>query len=109
MTFTATPLADGQLPIVQAPIYTVTFGRTAYVKQVLLFNENAVAQTILLYLTTLSGIPRPWRRLVLAQNQSAVLLENGETIQLGSGQSIEAVTTTAAAVAYTITGVEEAP
>ena len=108
MSFQAKPLADGVLPIVQGAIYAVPIGVAAsYIKQLLLFNENAATQTIDLYLTTLSGTPRRWARVILEQNQRAVMLEHGETITLEAQQSIEAVTTTAAAVSYTITGVEE--
>lgn len=106
MPFAARPLARGQLPIVQGSIYTVPFGVTSYVKQVFLFNGNTVAQTIDLWLNT-GGTALRWRRLVLQQNEAADVLEHGESVQLESSDSIEAVTTTAAAVDYTITGVEE--
>lgn len=107
MPFQAKVLADGNLPIAQGAIYTVLFGVTAYVKQLLLFNSNAADQTIQLWLVTTSATPRPWRRLVLAQNQSAVVLEHGEAVTLEASHSIQAQTTTADAVSYTITGVEE--
>lgn len=106
MAFDAKSLADGQLPDAQAAIYTVSFGVTAYVKQLLLFNTSSDPQTIELYLNT-SGTPRAWRRLVLEENESATILEHGESLQLESGSTIEAVSTDDAAVDYTITGVEE--
>jgi hypothetical protein len=106
MPFFAAPLADGQLPNAQAAIYTVPGGVTAYVKQVLFFNTNAATQTIDVWIDT-SGTPRQWRRFELAQNQSASLLSEGESLQLVAGCSIQAVTTTASAVDYTITGVIE--
>jgi hypothetical protein len=106
MPFSARVLADGQLPDAQAAIYTVPFGAAAYVKQLLLFNTNAAAQTIDVWLNT-SGTPRQWHRLVLQENEAAPLLEHGESLQLESGDTVEAVTTTAGAVDFTITGVEE--
>lgn len=106
MAFSAQALADGQLPDVQGAIYTVPFSATAYVKQLLLFNANAATQTIDLWLNT-SGTPRRWHRVVLEENEAAPLLDHGESLQLESGSSIEAVTTTAAAVDFTITGVVE--
>lgn len=106
MTFTARPLAQGQLPSSVDAIYTVPGEVAAYVKQVFLFNGNAATQTIDLWLNT-GGVSLHWRRLVLEQNESADVLEHGESLQLESSDSIEAVTPTAASVDYTITGVEE--
>lgn len=104
--FTAQVLADGQLPDTQGAIYTVPFGVTAYVKQLLLFNTSASPQTIEIAINA-SGTPRKWRRLVLNENESATVLEHGEALQLSNGQSIEAVSTDDAAVDYTIMGVTE--
>lgn len=87
--FTAQVLADGQLPDTQGAIYTVPFGVTAYVKQLLLFNTSASPQTIEIAINA-SGTPRKWRHLVLNENESATVLEHGEALQLRNGQSIEA-------------------
>lgn len=108
MPFKTGVLAEGALPIAQEAIYTVPIGlAAAYVKQLLLYNSNAAAQTITLWLVTESGTPRPFRQLVLAQDQSAVVFEHGESVTLEESHQIQAQTTTAAAVSYTITGVEE--
>jgi hypothetical protein len=109
MSFVAKPFTDGELPIVQGTIYAVPFGIVSYVKHIFLFNKNAATQTIDVYLNTSGSVARRWRRLVLTQNQSADMLKNGEALQLVSGNTIEAVTTTAAAVDYIVSGVEETP
>lgn len=105
-TFTGKALADGTLAIAAAAIYTVPGSTVAYVKSISLFNDNAVTQTILLYLNT-TGTARKWRRYVLLENESVEVLTGGETVVLAAGDTIEAVTTTASVVPFTITGVEE--
>lgn len=105
-TFAAKVLSDGFLAIAQAAIYTVPASTVAYVKQLYLFNVNAATQTVILYLNT-SGTARRWKTLTLALNESADIFEDGESTTLQVGDTIEAVTTTASAVAYTTTGVEE--
>jgi phage-related holin len=106
MAFTAKPLADGTLPTTQAAIYTVPAVTVAYVKQLFLFNTNAVVQVITLWLNT-SGTVRKWRTLTLAQNESADILEQGESLQLEAGDVILAEGTTASATDYVLTGVTE--
>jgi hypothetical protein len=105
-TFNAKVLGDGFLAAARAAIYTVPAATVAYVKQLYLFNENAATQTVELWLNT-NGTARKWKRLSLPQNYSADILEEGESIQLQAGDTVEAATTTAAAVPFTITGVEE--
>jgi hypothetical protein len=106
--FTAKPLGDGQLPTTKGTLYTVPASTTAYVKRVAFFNTNATEQTILVYLN-LSGVSRLWRRYVLAQNESADLLEHGDALLLAAGDLLEAQTTTGSAVDYIVMGIEEVP
>jgi hypothetical protein len=105
-SFAAKVLADGELAITQTAVYTVPGSTVAYVKQLFLHNVNAATQTIELWLNT-SGTARKWKRLELALNESADILEDGESVQLQAGDAIEAKTTTAAVVPFTVTGVEE--
>lgn len=104
--FVARPMSDGVLGVAQAALYTVPDGTTAYVKQIFLHNVSATKQVIDLWLKA-NATARKWRRLELEQNESADLLEDGEALQLEQGDTIEALTTTAAVVSFTITGVEE--
>lgn len=107
MSFEAVVLADGELPTAQESIYSVPIGTivAVYIKQLYLYNSNAAEQTISLWLNTGTGTARPWRRLVLAQNESADIFEEGEAVTIEPIHSIEAQTTTAAAISYTLTGV----
>lgn len=107
MAFVAAVLGDGQLPNSKTALFTSPGATTTYVKKLSLFNDNAAQQLVIIYLNV-SGTSRKWRRYILNQNESAEVLENGESVILEDGDSIEAVTTTASAVDYVLTGVEEA-
>lgn len=98
---------NGQLPTAQGNIIAAPSGTNYYIKQLYLFNNNAATQTILLYLVPNAGSQTSWHRIVLAQNESAHVLEDGESVTLTPGDAIQAVTTTASAVDYTSTGVQE--
>lgn len=106
-TFAVLPVLNGQLPNAQGDLYVSPVGVSTYLKQVLLYNENAAAQTIQLWLFPSGGTAALFRQLVLSQNESAQLLEDGESITLSGGDTLQAMTTTAAAVDYTLTGVTE--
>jgi hypothetical protein len=107
VAFAGTALADGQLPSSKGTLYTVPALTVAYVKKLTLFNTNAATQTILVYLNT-TGTSRVWRRFVLAQNESADVLGEGDSAILQAGDLIEASSTNASAVDYYIAGVLEA-
>ncbi len=106
-TFTPKALADGFVANSVGAIVTAGAGVIAtYIKQITLGNINAAEQTINLYINY-SGTNRFWRRFVLAQYESADVLDGAQSILLGPNDSIQADTTTASAVAYVVSGVEE--
>ncbi len=105
MAFTANSLADGQLATSAGTLYTATAVK-AYLKNLFLFNTNAAEQTVELYLKRSGGTSRLWKRYVLAQYESADVLD--KELLLGSGDLIEGLTTTATAVNYYVAGVTEA-
>lgn len=107
MAFTGKVLGEGQLPNTKTAIYTVPASTVAYIKRFSLFNDNAADQTVIIYVKP-GATSRKWRRYVLAQNESAEVLEAGDSLILEAGDQIEAETTTASAVDYVISGVEEA-
>lgn len=96
------PLADGQLPTAQTAIYTSPANTKTLVSKLTLYNTNAAAQTIDLWINISAA--RRFRRVVLEQNESADVLAGEEEIVLGSADTIEALTTTATAVDYYIGG-----
>lgn len=104
MGFTAKILADGQVANSLGDIYTVGALTKAYVRTLNFFNTNAATQTILVYLKPAGGTDREIARYVLAQNERA---EYGRSFAMGAGDKIRAVTTTAAAVDFVASGVEE--
>lgn len=107
MPFVSASLADGQLPTSAGDLYTAPADTTVYIKRLSFFNDNASEQTIILWVQRAGGTARKWRRYVLAQNESAEVLEASDTIHLSAGDKLRAQTTTAGAVDYIITGVRE--
>lgn len=107
-TFTAKSLADGQVSTSEAALYTVPAATTAYIKQVTLCNVNAVTQTIDVWIRRSGGTSRKVRRFELAQHESADLLDDGDTFEFSTGDSVRAATTTDSAVDFVVMGVEEA-
>lgn len=104
-----TPLApiNGQIPNAQASLIVCPSGTNYYLKQFYLFNENAALQTIQLWLFPNGGTAVLFKQLQLAQFESADILQDSESITLTGGDAVQGVTTTAAAVDYTFTGVQE--
>lgn len=107
MPFTAKITSDGTLPTSQAAIYTVPAATTCYLRRVSFFNANAAAQTVNVWVRKAAGTARQWRRYVLEQYESVDLLDEGDTLLLGAGDTLEASTTTASAVEYLTMGVEQ--
>ena len=103
MPFDAKPLADGQLGTAKGTLYTVPEARAAYVRTITLYNSNAIAQVVKLYLKP-GATSRVFYYGTLAQYTHIHLTL---PITLSEGDLIEGETTTAAAVDYVITGAEE--
>ena len=106
MAFTGASLADGQVATTWGNIYAPS-GVKAIIKSVTFFNTNAASQTLEVRVTRSGSTARNFPRATLAQNESADLLDSGETFVLSDGDTLEAQTTTATAVDFTITGATE--
>lgn len=106
MSFSGKSLSQGEVQTALAALFAASAALCTYVKGVSLFNKNAATQTIDVYVS-IGGTDRRYRRFVLAQFESADVLSEGNTWELSNGDSIKAITTTANAVDYTVTGVEE--
>jgi len=110
MSGTFTPFApiNGQLPSSQASIVTAPGSTNYYLKQFWLINVGVAVETIQLWILPNGGTARRFGpQIALAPNESAQILEDGESITLTPLDSVQAVTTNASAVDYTITGVAE--
>jgi hypothetical protein len=101
--FTAASLGTGLIPDTVGAIYTAT-GPTV-IRAFNLFNTNAAAQTINLYITEFAGTRRQlYRSAATAQYARIPFLGSGECLILSTGDTIDADTTTASAVAYYLGG-----
>lgn len=105
MSFAGALMADGQVSDSKGTLYTVPASTVAYIGFFSLFNTNAATQTIIVYIN--NGTSRKVRQFDLDQNESADVLESSQKIVLEAGDLIEAETTTASAVDFVISGVEE--
>ena len=106
MAFTAKVLAEGQFATSKGTLYTVPGSTTTYVKFFNVFNDNAATQTVIIYLKP-GSTSRKIIRLSLAQNESANIVDIVGSFTLEAGDLIEGETTTASALDYVITGIEE--
>jgi hypothetical protein len=102
-----TVLAQGQLPTsTAAALYTVPASTTARIRFFSAFNTNAAQQTVDVFVDA-AGTQRQIGIAVLDQDEHARFIDEGEELQLASGDAIYAQTTTATAVDYIISGEEE--
>jgi len=108
MPITAGSLADGQLPTTVGALYTVPASTTAIIKSFVIFNTNAATQTVNVYITRSGSTRRQLHQFSVLQNASVVVLANGETWALSTGDTIDGDTTTGTAVDYVITGATDA-
>jgi hypothetical protein len=95
-------LADGQVATTESVIYTVPANSTAFIKSVSFHNTNAATQTLIMYVRNGASASRAVARWSLKQNETAFY---NASLALEDGDTIRAVTTTANAVDYVITGV----
>jgi hypothetical protein len=97
-------LAVGYLPSTQGEILAAVT-RTTIIppRSIVLHNENAAAQTVILYLKS-GGVAYPVDRGLLEQFWMGF---SSARLVLESGDSLEAVTTTASAVKFIVSGGEE--
>lgn len=102
-TFAPKVVAEGQVANSKGTLYTVPASTSFYCRSIHFYNSNAATQTLNLYLKP-GSTSRQVRKITLAQYES---YEIDTPFVLETGDLIEADTTTASAVDYVITGVEE--
>lgn len=105
-TFVGKVLGEGQVASSKGTLYTVPSSTTAYVRSASFHNTNAATQTLIVYANP-GGTSRIIGYFTLAQHETAYLVTGGDALVLETGDLIEAVTTTATAVDYLITRLEE--
>lgn len=81
-------------------IYTAT--SPVMIKDLVFINTNATPQVVLLYETKAGGSRALRSTATLQQNWRQVLPEKGQTFCLGVGDILEAITTTASAVTWSM-------
>lgn len=101
VTITVQNVSNGQIPNPIGTIFTAT--AITYVKRVDLFNADTVTDNIQIWLQPSGGTLQQWRQLTLAMQESADLLEEGESLMLGAGDIIQALATNNNVVNFQIT------
>lgn len=104
MTLTPKFLANGQVASSKGTIYTVPASTTTMFTSMTFYNTSATTQTVIVYLKASGGTSREIGRAVLEQYEM-LEIEKGKALE-ASGV-VEAETTTASVVNYTVCGVEE--
>jgi hypothetical protein len=102
MTFTAKALADGQVPNTKSALYTSPSNTTTLIKGMTFVNTSSTPQTLTLF-SNRSGSSRQYISVTLEENET--LVADG-ALTLETGDVLEAETTTATVVDYTISGVQ---
>jgi hypothetical protein len=105
MAFTGKSIADGQVATSWAAIFTAA--AKVIIKSCDFLNTNAAQQTIEVGVTRSGSSRRIVGRAVLDQNEKYALVSDGEALVLSSGDTLDAQTTTATAVDFTVTGADE--
>lgn len=104
MARTPKALADGQLANSKGTIYTTPASTTTYITSITCHNTNATAQTIVWYVNR-TGTSRVIARAANIAQYYTVSIDSG--LILEAADLLEAETTTATAVDYQVSGIEE--
>ena len=97
-----TGLGSGQLPATKGTLYS-TPGSFVEILSFICFNTAATSETVKIYVNNL-GVSRQIAIAVLAQNESLLVVSEGEALQVAPGDYIEGSTTNASSVDYYIGG-----
>ncbi|MEE9366810.1 MAG: hypothetical protein V3W44_09000 [Dehalococcoidales bacterium] len=106
MAFVGSSLAAGQVATSWATIYTSTGAKTV-MKSADFLNIHALTQIVEVRVVFSGGSGREVGRAKLEVDEKYALLSEGEVLVMSSGDTIEAQTTTASAVDFTLTGATE--
>jgi hypothetical protein len=104
MTNTPKLLAEGQVPAIKGTLYTVPANTKAIIRTVTFANVAATTEIVNLYVKQSGGTSRRISRAQISINEFAHEEDIGT---LEPGDEIEAYTTNATSVDYTVHGVEQ--
>lgn len=106
MATTPKILANGQVAAAKATIYTVPVGAQAIMRTVTFSHVAGATQTVILYVKKSAGTSRVFSRAELMTSEFAHEEDLGT---LEAGDELEAETTNAASVDFSVMGVEVTP
>jgi len=97
-------LANGQVASAKTTIYTVPVNLHAIIRTVTFVNVGGVTETVQLYVKAFGGTSRKFSRALLLADEFAHEEDIGT---LEQGDELEAETTNAASVDFTVMGVDQ--
>src|SRR6185295_5152295 len=100
-TYTAKILAEGQLPSSKGTLYTCPALTKGYIKYWSVINTSGT-ETVILYVKKSGSSSRRICKGTLNVDEMIRVLDDGETIELSAGDSLEGETTSATTVDYVI-------
>lgn len=103
MATTPSILGNGQVAAAKATIYTCPAATQAIIRTVTFNHVAGAIQTVILYIKKSGGASRQFSRAVLDTNEYAHEEDIGT---LSAGDVLEAETTSAATIDYTVMGVQ---
>jgi hypothetical protein len=103
MATTPSILADGQLASSKTTIYTVPASTKAIIRTVVFSHVSGGTQTTILYVKPSGGTSRVFSRAVLATNEFS---HEDDIGTLDTGDQLEAQSTDASSVDFSVMGVE---
>ena len=104
MPYVGTSLADGQLPNVVGTLFTATV--STIIRSFDVYNDGGSQQEVIVYILRDGSTTRKVGRAELKANEFAEVLSDGKVWVLSVDDSIQAESSNANQVDYTITGAE---
>ena len=107
MAFEGKSLNDGSVPASWGTLYACPTGKKAILRTINFINKTGVVQTLETRLFRNLGGVALGPRAVLAQNEFALILTDGEVLVMSADDILEGQTTSTISVDFYITGAEE--
>ncbi len=104
MPYVGASLADGQLPTAIGTLFTAAV--STIIRSFDVYNDGGSQQDVIVYILRNGSTARKVGRAELKQDEFAEILSDGKVWVLSAGDAIQAETTAANQVDFTITGAE---